>query len=215
MGKWSLDEANELNEYLDRRIDKLTKPIPSAQVLRVAEGVVTAHCEDGESASNYTEEDYNNLLEAYGMLQEYIPGVLTKIRARSIDPNTGWRLHQVTAGQGEVGLCAICKSPYQHFDASAQVQCIDTQNKLFRSVCRECVRNHAPIEFAELEEVHEWLKKVGCGDKDKGHGRNDKYRRIRVIDAIRRIGCEDSITYFQGVTSKASEWAKDSYGEWR
>lgn len=214
MRKWELRDAEELIKYLDRRIDSLTKPLPSSQLLRLAEGIVTAGTDSDTPVSSYNEDDYGSLLDAYEMLSEYLPEVLRQIRVQSIDPNSGWKLKVVDAGQGDVGACALCRRPFQHFKLSVQVHHLDSHPDGFHGVCRECVRQHAPIEFLDKPDVAEWLAKEHGADHRVGLDKKREEQRIGYVDAIRAYTSSDRI-YFSDLSSQASEWSEDAYGEWR
>ncbi len=122
---------------LDGRIDELTKPIPSRQILRFAEAIRSAEIGEEDSVSTYGEEDYGNLLEAQRIVNELLPSLLENIRARSIDPANGWRFEAVEA-DWDYGLCAICRDPFQHFKQSVKVHvltCTKTLSTVFAGVC--------------------------------------------------------------------------------
>lgn len=57
-------DYEELIELLDGRIDELTKPIPSKQILRFAEAIRSAKLGDEDSVGTFNKEDYGNLLQA-------------------------------------------------------------------------------------------------------------------------------------------------------
>ena len=57
-------DYEQLIELLDGRIDKLTKPIPSHQILRFAEAIRSAELGGEDSVGTYSEKDYSNLLAA-------------------------------------------------------------------------------------------------------------------------------------------------------
>ena len=107
MGEMTSKDYQQLIELLDGRIDELTKPIPSRQILRFAEAIRSAKRGDDDTDGTYSDEDYANLIQAQEIVNEMLPPILERIRARSIDLNNGWRLENVSAGYGDYGLCAI------------------------------------------------------------------------------------------------------------
>jgi hypothetical protein len=118
-------DYEELIELLDGRIDELTKPIPSKQILRFAEAIRSAKLSDEDSVGTFSEEDYGNLLHAQLTVNVVLPQIMENIRAHSIDPETGWRFVSVSAGNGDAERCAICGKPYQHFHMTVKVHCLD------------------------------------------------------------------------------------------
>ncbi len=206
-------DYQELIELLDGRIDELTKPISSRQILRFAEAIRSAELGDQDSCGTYSEEDYNNLLEAQGIVNELLPPILENIRANSISPTAGWRFEAVQAGYGDYGLCAICRDPYQHFDRTVKVHCIDMHENAFHGVCRRCVRDYAPFEFVERDGVEDWLaeNRSVCEPHEKDH--KTEGQRKSLIDAVRRHA--HSTHYFGDIVQKAPEWSKGAFGEWR
>ena len=163
------EDYNELIELLDGRIDELTKPIPSAQILRFAEALRSAAIGGMDSVGTYDQKDYGNLLEAQNVVNDMLPPILESIRATSIDSNSGWQFTAVSAGNGDYGLCAICEKPFQHFGHTVQVHTFDDHPNAFCGVCRGCVREYGPIAFVERGEVDTWLKQNNrvCASKEK------------------------------------------------
>ena len=207
------EEYHELIELLDGRIDQLTKPIPSKQILRFAEAIRSAKLGDEDSVGTFSEEDYGNLLQAQLIVNESLPEIMENIRAHSIDAESGWRFETVTAGNGDADLCALCSDPYQHFDMTVKVHCLDMHPNAYHGVCRECVRQYAPLEFVESEGVEDWLKinryvckKMETDNKKEG-------QRVDLIDAIRIHA--HSTHYFGEIVQKAPKWANGAFSEWR
>ncbi|MBA4020279.1 MAG: hypothetical protein C0483_24220 [Pirellula sp.] len=206
-------EYQELIDLLDGRIDELTKPIPSQQILRFAEAIRSAECSDMDSVGTYSDDDYSNLLEAEQIVKEVLPSILENIRAYSIKPTDGWRFESVTAGDGDSGLCSICRSPYQHFKETVAVHCLDMHPNAYHGVCRECVREYAPLEFVETEGVDEWLQRnADVCDQREDDGKREEQRKD-LIDAIRQHA--HSTHYFADIVGNAAKWAKGAFGEWR
>lgn len=206
-------EYNELIALLDGRIDELTKPIPSRQILRFAEAIRSAELGDSDSVGSYSEEDYANLLHAQEIVNELLPPVLENIRAFSIDPTKGWRFEAVSLGIGDCGLCAICHEPYQHFNNTVKVHCLDMHPNAYDGVCRECVRNYAPEDFVEGDGVIAWLNANRYICKEQEKDAKQEEQRVDLVDAIRRHA--HSTHYFSDIVGKAAEWAKGAFGEWR
>ena len=214
MGEMTKEDYEQLIKLLDGRIDKLTNPIPSKQILRFAEAIRSADLGSEDSVGTYTEADYGNLLEAYDVVVELLPPIMENIRVHSIDRDSGWKLADIDAGQGDIGLCAICRKPFQHFGSSVQVHHLDSHPNAFHGVCRECVRQYAPVAFIEQSDVDAWLNmKHGAIHRD-GVDRKQEEQRIDLIDAIRRYTSADRF-YFTNVSAKTSEWSSGAYGEWR
>ncbi|WP_437207086.1 hypothetical protein [Planctomicrobium sp. SH664] len=213
MNNMTVKDYQELVDLLDGRIDELTKPIPSRQILRFAEAIQSADRGDHESAGTYSEEDYSNLLNAQIIVNELLPPILEVIRARSIDPEEGWRFESVTAGDGDHGKCAICRRPYQHIEHTVKVHCLDMHANAFHGVCRRCIREYAPLEFVEQDGVGEWLKqnRYVCESVEKDQKREGQ--RVDLIDAIREHA--ESTHYFSDIVRKAPDWSKGAFGEWR
>lgn len=207
------EEYDELIELLDGRIDKLTAPLPSLQILRFAEGIRSAELGDEDSVGTYSDVDYTNLLEAQTIVEEILPSILESIRANSISPTTGWRFERVKAGNGDCGLCAICRNPYQHFDNTVTVHCIDMHADAFSGVCRECVRRYATLEFVEQDSVGAWLRRNPGVCEAVESDRKREGQRVDLIDAVRRHA--HSTHYFGKIARQASEWVKGAFGEWR
>lgn len=213
MRETTLEDYQQLINLLDGRIDELTKPIPSRQIVRFAEAIRSAKLGDDDSVGTYGAEDYANLLHAQNIVNELLPPIMENIRANSIDPETGWQFVAVEAMNGDAELCAICRSPYQHFENTVEVHCLDMHENAYHGVCRECVRQYAPLEFVERDEVGEWLgaNRHVCDAKEmdqKGEG-----QRVNLIDVIRHHAHETH--YFSDIVRKAPDWAKDAFGEWR
>jgi hypothetical protein len=213
MPKMTLKELEEQIDILDRRIDELTKPLPSTQVLRFAESLRSANPGNEQSRGTYSEEDYHNLRDTQAIANEILPQILKNLRAHSIDPDTGWRFELVAAGNGDAGLCAICERPYQHFGMTVKVHHLAMHPNAYYGVCRECVQQYASLEFVESEGVGEWLgnnlhvcKKVETDFKREG-------QRVALIDAIRTHA--HSTHYFGEIVQKAAKWATGAFGEWR
>ena len=213
MSKMTPEDYQELVDLLDGRIDELTKPIPSRQILRFAEAIRSAELGDEDTEPTYSEDDYNNLLEAQSIVDELLPSILENIRAKSIDPNNGWRIEIVKNGDGDHGLCSICRKPFQHFNQTVKVHCIDMHKNAFHGVCRECVRQYAPLEFVDNDEVDEWLSlnRYVCQELEKNNTAEEQ--RQDLIDAIRRHA--ESTNYFSDIVKKAPNWADGAFGEWR
>lgn len=213
MSEMTPRDYEELIELLDGRISELTKPIPSRQILRFAEAIRSAKLADEDSAGTFSEDDYGNLLQAQLIVNEILPGIMENIRAHSIDPETGWRFEPVFAGNGDADLCAICRDPFQHFNMTVKVHCYDMHSNAFHGVCRDCVRQYAPLEFVESEGVEDWLQinrfvceSVEADNKAEG-------QRVALIDAIRKHA--HSTHYFADIVQNAPEWADGAFGEWR
>jgi hypothetical protein len=213
MNQMTPKDYEELIKLLDGRIDELTKPIPSKQILRFAEAIRSAKLADEDSEGTFSEDDYGNLLQAQLIVNEALPEIMENIRAHSIDPEIGWRFESVSAGNGDADLCAICGKPYQHFAMTAKVHCLDMHPNAYHGVCRECVRQYAPLEFVESDGVEDWLrlnryvcKKVEADNKTEG-------QRLNLIDAIRTHA--HSTHYFSEIVQNSTKWAKGAFGEWR
>ena len=213
MSEMTPNDYQQLIELLDGRIDELTKPLPSRQILRFAEAIRSAEMGDEDSVGTYSDDDYSNLLHAQEIVNELLPPILENIRVHSISPDTGWRFETVQAGDGDHGLCAICKEPYQHFNQSVKIHCLDMHPNAFHGVCRECVRQHAPLNFVESSGVEDWLRanRDICPAQESDHKREDQ--RVDLIDAIRRHA--HSTHYFSDIVRQANEWVKGAFGEWR
>lgn len=207
------EDYEELIELLDNRIDELTKPLPSRQILRFVEAIHSAKEGEDDSEVTYGEDDYANLVKAQQTVNEQLTSILESIRSKSIDPNTGWRLEAVIAAEGDRGLCAICKKPYQHFDQTVAIHCLDMREGSYDGVCRECVRYYGPLEFVDDEAVDEWLKRNPDVSKEIEENPTREEQRIELIDAVRRHA--HSTHYFGDIVRKAPEWAKGAFGEWR
>lgn len=209
----SPQEYEELIALLDGRIDELTKPLPSKQILRFAEALQSVDLEDDELAGTYGEEDYSNLLLAQSIVNETLPRILESLRAASVKDASSWRFQSATAGQGDAGLCALCREPYQHFNHTVAIHCLDMHPNAFHGVCRDCVRQYAPLDFVEHEDVALWLERnpdvtERLEDDEKREG-----QRVDLIDAIRRHA--HSTHYFSDIVQQVASWAKAAYGEWR
>jgi hypothetical protein len=102
MNQMTPKDYEELIKLLDGRIDELTKPIPSKQILRFAEAIRSAKLADEDSEGTFSEDDYGNLLQAQLIVNEALPEIMENIRAHSIDPETGWRFESVSAGDSKV-----------------------------------------------------------------------------------------------------------------
>ncbi len=213
MQKMSQKDYEQLIELLDGRIDELTKPIPSRQILRFAEAIRSAELSDDDSVGTYSEEDYSNLLNAQAVVNELLPRILENIRAYSISQTAGWRFEVVDAGDGDRGLCAICRNPYQHFEKSVRVHCLDMHPNAYHGVCRECVRQYAPLEFIESEGVEDWLKRNRYVSEKVEQDRKRERQRIDLVDAVRQHA--HSTHYFRDIVQNAPGWAKGAFGEWR
>ncbi|MDB2686972.1 hypothetical protein N9Y42_07140 [Mariniblastus sp.] len=214
MSKMTPKDYQDQIAILDNRIDKLTRPIPSRQVLQIAEAIRSAEFGDEDSEGSYSKGDYGNLLEAQAIVNDLLPPILENIRAQSIDRETGWRFVEVKAGNGDNDLCAICKRPFQHFGKTVQVHCIDMQPNAYHGVCRPCVRNYATLEFVESEGVIDWMqanRDVSPGTIEEDH--KTECQRIDLIDAIRQHAHETHCA--SDICLNASEWAAGAFGEWR
>lgn len=213
MSKMTPKDYQDQIKLLDKRIDKLTSPIPSRQILQIAEAIRSAELSDEDSVGTYCEDDYANLLEAQGIVNELLPPILESIRANSISPTTGWRFESVNAGFGDYGLCAICRDPFQHFKQTVKVHCVDMHPNAFHGVCRECVRNCAPLEFVESDGVEDWvqLNRDVCDEVETDNKKEEQ--RVDLIDAIRTHA--HSTHYFGDIVQRAPKWANGAFGEWR
>lgn len=213
MNEMTPQDYDELIDLLDGRIDELTKPIPSKQILRFAEAIRSAKLGDGDSAGTFSEEDYGNLLQAQSIVNEILPEIMENIRAHSIDAETGWRFEAVTTGNGDADLCALCRDPYQHFKMTVKVHCLDMHPSAYHGVCRECVRQYAPLEFVEGDGVEDWLRlnRHVCDTVEQDN--KTEGQRVDLIDAIRRHA--HSTHYFGDIVQQAPEWANGAFGEWR
>jgi len=213
MSKMTPKDYQDQIALLDNRIDKLTRPIPSRQILQIAEAIRSADLGDEDSVGTYSEDDYANLHEAQRIVNELLPPILEDIRAKSIDPETGWRFETVNAGHGDYGLCAICRKPYQHFKQTVKVHCLDMHENAFHGVCRDCVRQYAPLDFVESEGVEEWviLNRYVCEEVETDS--KTEGQRIDLIDAIRNHA--HSTHYFGDIVQQAPKWANGAFGEWR
>lgn len=207
------EDYEELIRMLDGRIDRLTNPLPSRQILRFAEAIRSAQPGDRDSPGTYSEEDYGNLIEAQRIVEDLLPPLLESIRARSIDDVAGWRFTKVDAGYGDYGLCGICRDPFQHFGWTVEVHHVDMHPTAFRGVCRDCVRQYAPIEFIEQDGVEDWLKENQSVCKRVETDHKTEEQRVSLIDAIRRHAL--STHYFGEIVSVAPKWAEGAFGEWR
>jgi hypothetical protein len=209
----TLKDYEELIALLDGRIDELTKPIPSKQILRLAEAICSARLGDEDSVGTFSEEDYGNLQRAQSIVNETLPQIMENIRAHSIDSETGWRFEPVAAAHGDADLCAICKKPFQHFGMTVKVHCLDMHPNAFHGVCRECVRQYAPLEFVETDGVEDWLRLNRYVCQPVETDRNTEGQRVSLIDAIRTHA--HSTFYFEKIVQNAPEWASGALGEWR
>lgn len=213
MSEMTPKDYEELIKLLDGRIDELTKPIPSKQILRFAEAIRSAKLSDEDSEGTFSEEDYGNLLQAQVIVNEVLPEIMENIRTQSIDPENGWRFESVSAGNGDADLCSLCRKPYQHFHMTVKVHCHDMHANAFHGVCRECVRQYAPLDFFESNGVEEWLelnrnvcKRIEADNKTEG-------QRVDLIDAIRAHA--HTTHYFGDIVQRAPKWANGAFGEWR
>jgi len=213
MSEMTPKDYEELIELLDGRIDELTKPIPSRQILRFAEAIRSANLGDEDSAGTFNDEDYGNLLQAQSIVNEALPEIMENIRAHSIDPETGWRFEAVSAGNGDADLCAICDKPFQHFDMTVKVHCLDMHESAYHGVCRDCVRQYSPLEFVESDGVAEWvnLNRYVCEEVETDS--KTEGQRVELIDAIRIHA--HSTHYFGDIVQQSPKWAIGSFGEWR
>ncbi len=213
MGRMTPKDYQDQIKLLDNRIDKLTRPIPSRQIRQIAETIRSAELSDQDSEGSYSDDDYANLLDAQGIVNELLPGILENIRANSICPTTGWRFEGVSAGHGDYDLCGICRDPFQHFKQTVKVLCLDMHPNAFRGVCRECVRQYAPLEFVESDGVEDWLNRNQdvCEIVEQDNQREGK--RVDLIDAIRIHA--HSTHYFGDIVQNAARWANGAFGEWR
>ena len=206
-------DYEELIQLLDGRIDALTKPIPSKQIRRFAEAIRSAKLGSEDSVGTFNEEDYGNLLHAQLIVDEVLPQIMENIRAHSINSESGWKFESVHAGNGDADFCAICSKPFQHFHVTVKVHCIDMHDNACHGVCRECVRQYAPLEFIESDCVEDWLgvDPQVCPKVEQDHKREEQ--RIDLIDAIRSHA--HSTYYFGEIARQAPQWAKGAFGEWR
>lgn len=206
-------DYEELIELLDGRIDELTKPIPSKQILRFAEAIRSAKLGDEDSVGTFSEEDYGNLLQAQLIVNEALPQIMENIRAHSIDPETGWRFESVAASNGDADLCAICGKPFQHFGLTVKAHCLDMHPNAYHGVCRECVCQYAPLDFVEIDGVEDWLKLNRYVCKEVETDTKTEGQRLDLIDAIRTHA--HSTFYFGKIVQNAAKWANGAFGEWR
>lgn len=213
MSSMTPKDYEELIELLDGRIDELTKPIPSKQILRFAEAIRSARLGDGDSAGTFSDEDYSNLLEAQAIVNDALPRVMESIRAHSIDPTVGWRFESVAAGNGDASLCALCRYPYQHFNMTVKVHCLDMHPNAYHGVCRECVRQYAPLEFIETPGIEDWLDPNQSVCTEVEPDKKTEEQRVDLIDAIRTHA--HSTHYFGDIVRNAAKWASGAFGEWR
>jgi hypothetical protein len=213
MNEMTVKDYEELVKLLDGRIDELTKPIPSKQILRFAEAIRSATVNDDDSEGSFSEDDYSNLLQAQIIVNEVLPQIMENIRAYSINPNTGWRFETVSEGNGDADLCAICRKPFQHFNWTVKVHYFDMHPDAYQGVCRECVQQYAPIEFVESDGVEDWvtLNRYVCEKIEKDN--KTEGQRVALIDAIRKHA--HTTHYFSTIAQQSSEWAKGAFGEWR
>jgi hypothetical protein len=208
------EEYDELIALLDGRIDKLTKPLPSQQMLRLATAIDSAYASvASDGVSIYGPDDYSNLLEAHEIVREYLPPILEQLRAKSIDPDSGWSIVKVEAANGDCGRCAICRKPFQHFDESVVVHTIDMHSEALSGVCRPCVREYAPDHFTEDEKVSSWLSRNRDVCDPKEQDRKRERQRVALIDAIREHA--HSTHYRSQIVRDAPEWSRGAFGEWR
>jgi hypothetical protein len=215
MPEMTPEDYDRLVNILDGRIDKLTKPIPSQQILRFAEAIRSASTTSDDDAATYGDEDYANLLETQEIVHELLPGILREIRARSINPDSGWQYVEVCAGNGDHDLCAICREPFHHFGSTVKIHCLDMHANSFHSVCRECVRAYAPLEFVELDCVRDWLAKNQDVSKQVESDHKREEQRVALIDAIRRHIDSTDHFYFGDIAKSAQKWISGAFGEWR
>lgn len=213
MTKMTPKDYQDQISLLDRRINKLISPVPSRQILQIAEAIGSAELSDEDSPGIYCEDDYANLLEAQGVVNELLAPILQGIRANSISPSKGWRFESVNAGYGDYGLCANCRDPFQHFNETVKVHCLHMHPNAYHGVCRECVRQYAPLEFVETDGVEDWLRlnRAACERVESDSKTEDQ--RVDLIDAIRSHA--HSTHYFSDIVRNAPKWAEGAFGEWR
>lgn len=216
MGRMTDKDYQDQIRISDDRIDQLTKPIPSRDFRRAAEAIRSATPvtnEDQELVATYDEEDYANLLLGFRYIREFMPRILLEIRARSIDPHSGWRVENVTNGNGDHGLCAICEEPFEHHGMTVKVHHLDMHPGSFEGVCRECVKTYGPEEFGFNDELIEWVKKNPgvCETKEPDSKREGQRREL--VDTIRRHA--NSTHYPRTIAELSPKWAEDAVGEWR
>ena len=77
----TVKDYEELVKLLDGRIDELTKPIPSKQILRFAEAIRSAIVNEDDAEGTFSEDDYSNLLQAQIIVNEVMPQIMENIRA--------------------------------------------------------------------------------------------------------------------------------------
>ncbi|MAP09113.1 MAG: hypothetical protein CMM00_09985 [Rhodopirellula sp.] len=210
------EDYQEQIRISDSRIDQLTKPIPSRDFRRAAEAIRSAEPitnEDQEIAATYSEDDYGNLLLGYRYIKEFMPRILEGIRARSIDPQTGWQFVDVTNGNGDHGLCAICEEPFQHYQKTVKVHHLDMSPGSYYGVCRECVKEYGPEAFADDDELIQWVKQNPHVCEPKEDDNKAEGQRVDLVDAIRRHA--NSTHYASKIAEKAAKWAEDATDEWR
>ncbi|OYP33877.1 hypothetical protein [Rhodopirellula sp. MGV] len=200
-------------EILDRRIDELTKPVPSRDILHAAKTIAAADPGNFYRPGTFTSEDYDNLCEAKYALEEFLPRILAVIRDHSIDPDTGWRFETLSNSFGDFGNCAICDGPFQHLEATVKVHLSFMRPGTFAGVCRECVGYYAPLEFTEREDVDAWRGDCIdiCEPREKDSKKEEQRRDL--IDAIRNHAL--ATHYFGEIAQQAPKWAEDAFGEWR
>ena len=201
----------EQQELSDKMLDNLARPLPSKRMLVLAESIRSAHTGQDKDAT-FGVDDYGNLLTVQLYIDESLPRLLEDIRIRSIDPEAGWRFEEVKAGNGDHGLCAICKNPFQHFGWTMKVKPVDAVD--FFGVCRQCVRDYSP-EFEDDERIMAWLgKNPDVCDRFDSHTKAGG-QRVGMVDAIRRYVARDSQAYARNLSTSAPEWAHDAFTEWR
>ena len=83
----------------------------------------------------------------------------------------------------------------------------------YDGVCRECVRQYAPLEFVESDGVEDWLRlnRYVCEIVEEDN--KTEGQRVALIDAIRTHA--HSTHYFAEIVQNAQEWAKGAFGERR
>ncbi|MDV6032738.1 MAG: hypothetical protein F9B45_22160 [Phycisphaera sp. RhM] len=207
------DELQQLVDLLDSEIDRLTKPLPSRQILRLAQAVRSATIGDWDSVGSFGAKDYANLIDAQEIMSELLPPILESIRVTSIDAENGWRFDSVSNTNGDHGLCSICRKPFQHLIKTVKVCAIDMRAGTFRGVCRPCVRQFAPLRFVERDDVHEWLGQNTSTCETMETDKQSERQRIGLIDSIRERISNSS--YFGKISRLAPKWAEGAFCEWR
>ncbi len=210
MAEMKPEDYQELVELLDGRINQADSKQAN---LAICGSYPIRNDSHMDSVGTYNQEDYANLLKAQSVVNEMLPPILESIRATSIDPETGWRLAAISAGNGDYGPCSICEKPFQHFQESVQVHRFCDHPDAFHGVCRKCVCQYAPLHFSERDDVRVWLERNPKTCKPRYKDRKRESQRIALVDAIREHAYATG--EFGDIVGSASKWADDSFVEWR